>query len=262
MDEVTSEVVEAEALEADLDNIPADLDLGDDLAQGGEEPAVAEAPVAEDPFAAYGGKDLVEAAVKLHQATRDHDGLIQLFVEAGQALGLGVREMEALFQQGRAGEVIAAASAGAEADEDEDRFLTVKELRELEAKRQAEAAAAAQEAQVAAARATVANTFESLGVDPSDPTADLILQLGNKHLAAGRLDAESVSAAVRAGHAEFLSLVDKQAKAYLRAKRDQAAKVPSAPSGAGAPAAAPLPPPKNVDEAIRRVREQMRQQGR
>lgn len=209
---------------------------------------VVEAP--EDPFHAFGGKESVEAAHRLYEASRSEDGVIQLFIEAGRSLGLGLKEIEALFT----GAQVAEEAAVEEIDLDEP--LTMGAWQELQRKQaeatQAQQAAAAQ----ATAKEAVRTTVEALGLDPTDPATKVILQFGDNHIK-GDFSPENVAKAVRQGHADYQAQVERDAQAYLAKKVAAGAAVPKAP--AGTPAAEPAAAePQNTSEAIKLARQRMR----
>lgn len=214
-----------------------------------ETPAVAtDTPAAEveDPFAAYGGKEAIEAAHRMYEASRTDDGVIQLFLEAGQALGLGLKELQTLF-----------ADLGGEVPEepDPDEPVSRREFQETLSKQQ-QAETERQAARVReAASVAVQDTVKSLGLDPKDPTTTLVLQLADKHMK-DDFSAEAISAAIRQGHADYQAQVEKAAQAYLARKQAAAEAVPQAPAGNAAPAESAPAEPKNVTEAIAQVRKQ------
>lgn len=203
-----------------------------------------------DPYEEFGGRDTIEAAHRMYQAAQSEDGVIQLFLEAGRSLGLGLKEMETLFTS-------LTGSGGEEAEEpDPDEPLTVgqwqkfqQEQQQREAERQATAAREA-------ARQVVQATVADLGLDPKDPATKVVLQFGDQYLK-DDLSPEAVAAAVRRGHADYLAAVEQHSKAYLEKKRGQAASVPSAPSGAAAPAEPAPAEPQNVAEAIKIARKRL-----
>lgn len=214
--------------------------------------AVEEVPEVEDPYATWGGKDTIEKAHKMWEAAQTEQGVVQLWLEAGRSLGLGLKQMEELF--GTPG----AASAEAEVEveeEDPDRLLTYREFQELQAKDRQSAAEVQQAAAVETARTTIAETLTSVGVSAKDPTADLILKLADKHMADPTdLSPETVANAVRRGHAEFVALVEAEQQKRIASKVAVAKTIPKAPGGAAAPSAAPESEPRDVAEAILRMR--------
>ena len=234
------------APEATVDDlvVPDDIDLALDEPAG--EPAAPEAGA--DPFADFGGRDVVEQAIRVHQLTQSDEGVVQLFIEAGRSLGLSFDQMEALFR----GEALPAAE-----EEDLDRPITARELREMEEQRAAQAAAARTQEAAATAQRAIQSTVTELGLTMEDPATKLILQYGDKHFDRNDLSPEAVRNAVLRGHAEYQADLDKQARAYLAKKREKAGAVPSAPAGASAPSGESMPEPKDSAEAAARVRKML-----
>lgn len=198
----------------------------------------------------YGGLDAVREAVGLQQAMQTEEGVIDLFIEAGRALGLGVREMEQLFGEGRAG-------GGGEGEEEEDdsRVLTLAEARRLleeEVRGPLHAERMAEQEQ--AARKTVASTLKELGVD-DQRAMQAVLQFGDRYLPQ-QYTTDDVAAAVRRGYEDWVSLMEEQGQKYRQKKAGQKQGVPKKPAGtsAGVP---PYEPPKDLDEAFDRVRQKM-----
>jgi hypothetical protein len=126
-----------------------------------------------DPFEEFGGRDAIVAAKKMHDLAATEDGVIQLFLEAGQAIGLGLKEMQGLFGE---------SDASAEPDEtpDPDEPLTRGEYEALVAKQAATQAEQAKAQQVEAARSVVAATMKELDLDPANPSTQTILNMGDK----------------------------------------------------------------------------------
>lgn len=220
----------------------------------GSEPVVeteALEPVVEepaDPFAEFGGREAIEAAHRLYEASRTEDGVIQLFLDAGRNLGLSLKDMQAFFEaQGGPVEEVE--------EEDLDEPVTRRELREAEQRRQQEAA----EKRAAEQRTQHATVVRSVVADLNVPekSVQAVLALADQHMK-GEPNTESITAAIRAGWADFQAEAQVIADRILAEKREQAAKVPSAPSGAAAPATAEEPEPQNAMEAIKRVRERLR----
>jgi alanyl-tRNA synthetase len=244
-----------EAVTGGLDDI--DIDIAAEVLGNEDvvtEPVVGNEPVApEDPYAAYGGKDTLEAAHKMYQAAQTEDGVVRLWLEAGKSLGLGIREMEQLVTGN-----VERFEAEQPEPEDLDRVLTYREFQEMQQQQMQAAAASQQEQVAAAAKATLQDTFKQLGVDASDPSANLILQLADKYLQGPNdLSPESVRNAVTRGHADFQALVENEAKAYLRKKVATKGALPKSPSGSAAPAAPAGDEPKSIEEAFARVRKQL-----
>lgn len=248
----------------DAESLGETLDSGSETVESGlpgsetveSAPDVPEAPAVEepsDPFSEFGGRDVVAAAHRLYEASRTEDGVIQLFLEAGRNLGLGLDQMQALFEElGGSGQV-------PEDDPSLDEPLTRRELLELEQQRQAaEQQRQAQQLQEFA-RTAVTEALSGLGVDPqTNPATHLILQFADRHRAPDApMTAESIKEAVRAGYADYQAHIEREAQAYLTKKRQAAAAVPKAPAGSGAPAAPAPAEPKNVAEAIKQVRQKL-----
>ena len=210
-----------------------------------------QAPVVEpeDPFAAYGGKDTIEAAHRLYEATRSEDGVVDLFIEAGKSLGLSMKDLQALFGNG------APAPEGEQGPEfDPDEPLTIGQFQELQRK-QAEEQAQREQARIRqVAESAVTSALKELDLDPASPTTRTILGLADPHVKGDYGNPEAVAAAVRTGYAEFQAQVQKEHERYLATKAQQAQQVPQAPAGGAPPSEAPEPEPKDVAEAIKRTR--------
>ncbi len=207
---------------------------------------VNEAPV--DPYASYGGKDAVEAAMRLHQATQTEDGVMRLFFEAGRAMGLPLSAIEQVFRGGPA-----EPAAPAEPEPADDDVITWGQVKQL-LQREVLEPFAQTEAQrtEAAARSAVASVRSELGIE-DEATWAAVLQLGDRYLG-DNLSPDNVRAAVKKGHDDFISLVKANAVKYVQGKVATKAAVPKAPSGGTAPTAAPAEEPKTVEEAIKRAR--------
>lgn len=220
-----------------------------------------EAPAGDDPFAEFGGKDTVQAALKLHQATQSEDGIVQLLIEAAQALNVPLDKVEALFADQPAAPAPAAGEPEYDYDEDPDRPVTLRELREAEAARQQAAQQAAQQAKVEAARQSaskvVADTVTELGLTMEDEAAQIVLTLGNKYLPNGSLDPTVIANAVKRGHADYTALVERERQAYIASKRKAADTVPTAPAGNAAPSTPAPAEPKDTAEAIKIARKRL-----
>lgn len=196
-----------------------------------------------------------QAAVELTKRLQTDDGVIQMFIETGQALGLGFAQLEAMFKESDEATATAAAETGP-ADDDvltwaEARALLQKEVLEPQQR-------AAEQAALASARSTIDATFTDLGVtDETDRQA--ILALGQSHIQDGDFDPEHVRAAVRKGY-ELLEVRKTAAKeAYLAEKLAAGEGVPTNTGAAGAPGGQEPPPaPKDMDEAKARARAQLR----
>lgn len=212
---------------------------------------VAETPAAgetEDPFAAYGGKDAVEAAVRLYEATRSEQGVIDLFIEAGKSLGLSLQQMQGLF---------GVEETPAEEEVDPDEPLTIGQFQEMQRKAQEEAERQEAERVRAVATKALNDTLDALGLKREDPVTQAILQLADQHVNGNYGDYDAVAKAIRQGHADFQALVEQEKAKALQAKHQQAQSVPSAPAGGAPPAEPAEPEPKDVAEAIKQVRKRL-----
>lgn len=208
----------------------------------------------------WGGADTVKQALDWVNWAQTEEGAVDLWVQLGQKLGLGIREMEALFKEGEA-----AGAAGAGVGDEviaDDQVITMAEARKLieQELREKVEAPRTKEQQVTQAREAVSTVLNELGVDDQTDAGD-ILQLGDKYLPAGSMDPKEIAAAVRKGYADWERLVGERAQAYVKKRAELNGGVPKAPAGGGAPANPPPEPPKDVEEAKRRVREKIRAAG-
>lgn len=224
----------------------------------GSESAAPETPVSatetvespaepEDPFSEFGGRETIEAAHRLYQASQTDDGLTQIFIEAAKGLGLSLKDIQSLF------EGMAGPSDAEPEGPDPDEPITWAEFQRLQQEEQQRQAAAQAQAAQESARRAVQSAIKTLGLDPKDPSTELILRQGDKYVN-GDFSPENILEAVRKGQADFLATVQETHKKYLATKETKAA-VPSAPAGNPA-TPAPEPEPQNVAEAIKRTRAQ------
>jgi hypothetical protein len=210
-----------------------------------------------DPYAEYGGADAVKAAVEYHKALQTEDGVWNTFFQTGRALGLGVREIEALFNS-QGGEV--APEPQGPADDDVMTYAEFKRMLEEQVLKPQQEQQRVQAEQVA--HQTINSTIKELGVE-SQEIREAILQLGDRYLG-NDISPANVAAAVKKGHADYLKLVEAERKKYLGEKREQQSTVPQAPRGGSLSSAAAAPTedePKSVAEAIRRSRARRAAQG-
>lgn len=261
MSDVSEPVVEAPAVEAPAAVEPAaEVQPGVVGAPENQEPnaSVPEAPAttpsvpeAEDPFHEFGGREEIESAHRLWQATQTDDGVARLFFEAGQAMGLGLKEMQALF-----GGSTPETPAAAVDERDPDEPLTWGEFQAMtQAQQQAEIERQATQIRETA-KATVQATVSDLGLDPADPSTKVVLQYADQHMK-DDFSPEAIKTAIRQGHADYQAAVQQSAEKYLQTKAAQADGVPSAPSGAAAPAEPAPSEPKNTAEAALIVRRRL-----
>lgn len=207
----------------------------------------------------WGDPTSVDKALEIQRALATEDGLTQLFVEAGKALGVGVDKLQGLF----AVEAPAAPTAPAvEEEEDPDRILTAAEARAMAQKefdrlfgeRQAQSQQQAeQERAVAAVRGAIDSTLSDLKVDPkNEGVTRAVLALADSHLTspADQMNPEKVKAAIRKGYAEYQQQVEAAAKAYIESKAAQHEQLPSSIGGSNTAGSEGTPEPKNVAEGI------------
>lgn len=218
--------------------------------EGGETGVVDNAPV--DPFAEYGGADAVRQAAELHKSLQTEDGVWDMFFQAGRALGLGVREIEALFNAQQA-----EPDAAGPADDDVMTYGQFKAMMEETVTKPQQVRD--QQMAEAMARQSIDSTINALGVQDQG-IRDAILQLGDRYLS-DDISPAAVKKAVEQGHADYLKLVAAERAKYVSDKREQGAGVPKAPAGGStAPATADGQfgeEPKDITEAIKRARQRI-----
>jgi hypothetical protein len=209
-------------------------------------PAAPEPPAWENPFSALDQSE-VERAHRMYQAGQTEEGVIDLFIEAATTLGLSLEQVQALFGDPQ--------EPAEEIDLDEP--MTKGEWLEWQKQQAAVQQQTVQQQQIQVAAQAIDGVAKDLGLDPKDPSFQIVLNLGDQYLPDGSTDPKAVAEAVRRGHADYLVLIEKESKRVLEAKRAQAAAVPSAPAGAAAPAAEPPAEPMNVAEAIKAARKRL-----
>lgn len=198
----------------------------------------------------FGGSEKIEQAVQFFDRGQTEEGVTQLFIEAGQALGLGFKELEALFDANDAATTAAAKAAAAAGPADDD-VMTFAEARALIEK---EVLAPQREAQeqrmVEVARATVADALKD--VPASEHAA--VLALGQPHLADGDFDPTHVRMAIRKGIELLENAKTADREEYLKQKLAEQVATPGSTAGSGAAGAEGTPPPANWEEAKKRAR--------
>jgi hypothetical protein len=199
-----------------------------------------------DPYADFGGRETVEKAHQLHQALQTEEGVWNVFFQAGRALGLGTREIEALFAESQ-GEP----EPEGPADDDVMTFGQFKTLMDETVTKPQQL----REQQLAEdmARTAIDQAVEKLGI--TDPELrEAVLQLGDRYLG-DDISPAAVKVAVEKGFAAYQKLVAAEKAKYTQEKRDGAAGVPKAPAGAPATQVSDFgAEPKNAKEAIARGR--------
>lgn len=210
-------------------------------------------------YADLGDPDVVKEAVELKEMLKSEEGVISLFVESGQALGYGVKELEA-FIDSEVGK--AAVAAVEEPDPDDDLPMTRGEFKaqmdQAIKDRVEKPALERQESdRQRDAKATVDQTLADLKVtDPDEARA--VLAYGQAHLGADDWSPESIRAAVRRGHEELQAQIKKQSQEYLKGKKESKAKQPGSIGAGGSPGGTEPEEAQSVEEAKARVREKLR----
>lgn len=198
----------------------------------------------------FGGAERIERAIAMLDDASTEEGVTKLFIEAGQALGLGFKEMEALFDASDAAtaEAAQAAAAAGPADDDVMTFAEAKKLIEeqvLNPQREAE-----ERRVLATAQATVADALKDVAKE--DHAA--VLALGQPHIADGDFDPDHIRAAIRKGVEELANARTRDREEYLKQKLAELEATPGSTAGSGAPGAEGTPPPTNWEDAKKRAR--------
>jgi len=177
----------------------------------------------------------VKTAAELLSNLQTEQGVISMFYQTGQALGLGAKEMEALFAAG-------SEDPADEIDPDDDEVLTKADLKAALKAQQEQLATASQEAQIEVARGAATNalatTFATLAIADEVEKSEIMIH-GEKYLPAN-VDiptAEQVETAVRKGYDDWNKANEARVQKYLttkRAQRDQSPKTLGENAGAGA----------------------------
>ena len=248
--------------ESEPTDTAVDTPVAEDTAPAAEPVAYEDKPYSEpepaaepsepsDPYADYGGRDVVEQAHRMHQATQSEDGIIQLFIEAGQSLGLGLREIQTLFEGGTL-----EPDEGEAPEYDPDEPITRAEW-DAERQREQDNQQQSQNYMIeATARQAVAATAAELGIDLNDPGSQIILQMGDRYLN-DDLSPQSIKDSMRRGQADYQALVERESQAYLAKKSAAGKTVPGAPSGSAAPSESAGAEPRDTAEAIKIARRKL-----
>jgi hypothetical protein len=209
-----------------------------------------------------GGKDYVE---RLVGSTRTPEGVMALWTQAGQALGLSMDDMNALVQGqplSRSGK--AALAAAAEETEDDDHPITKKELenylREMSERVTAPLEAQRQQDMASAGARTIFQTLDNLGVTNDEDRSDIIMlaeqigkDMGVYEGGPREYDPQALEESIKAAHELFNTRNERRAQDYLKRKRE-ASEAPAG-MGGGSSAAFELPAePKNTAEASKMMR--------
>lgn len=220
----------------------------------------------------WGGEEAVVNAVELQKALGTPEGIHALFLEAGRALGFGDDRIQALFEPGAPLADAAPPTPGAEAAptveellSDPDRVLTAAELKlVLEHERnQARQQEEAENARVATKQAVDAGLSAlNGGKGVEDVDKPLVLTLADRFLTdrfgqpidVSRATPDQIKAAIERGHAEFQSIVKREADRHLQAVADTHNDLPTPLSGGNPSGGGEAVEPSSLDEASRRVR--------
>jgi hypothetical protein len=243
-------------------------------------PAATEPPVApiEDPYAEWGGREVVEDAVNVANALRTETGVRTVIAQGLQALGYSPAQIQAALAGGPAAVEAAVEAAAPTGPADplegyaDDDVVNVSDVRKL-VEAQVAAATAAVTAQVEqqltplqqqvieqqttrAQNAVDSTIFELLQVDGQvDPAlATEVLRYANQHITdATRYDPEAIRNAIISGKAEAEAAIEAAHAAYLRGKAAVKATLPT-PVVAASPGAEAPAEPQSIEEASAEMR--------
>lgn len=242
----------------------AEAAAGSESAAGVAEvtPTAAPAPAAAIPVdwearvKEWGGEDTIADALKIHQALGTETGAAQLLVEAGRALGLTYEQLNSLFGEEEPGTPAGAAGSPPEPDSP----VTYAQLQELLTKTAAPQQAAIQEIMLAGARQVI--EAEVTRLDLGDDR-EMVLDLGSKHLADGDFDPDHIRAAIAKGYDEFNAAVEARMAKKLGTAQQVRDTAPAPLAGGGGSPGGEVTPKefKNLDEAKKAVRDEMRSRG-
>jgi hypothetical protein len=268
----TPEILSTDTVEAPAPTVETDPEaaLLADLSAG---TSATPAPPAEDPFAAYGGREAVEEARVIRDALATETGVRTLIAQGLHALGYSPDQVRAFMENRAVGE---AAAAAAPADplaaiSDED-VVTGAEVKAVVQAAVAQALAGVtgelkaglqpvqqqMEAQrQATAQQTVDGTLvELLGQPPTDPgelkqfqtLATAVLQAAAPYVQADNWDPQHIRAAIQRGHADYQAQLEAAISYRLAQKKAQAAAQPTNIGGATS-GSEPAQEPKDLKEA-------------
>lgn len=240
-------------------------------------PAATQPPVApiEDPYAEWGGREVVEDAINVTNALRTETGVRTVIAQGLQALGYSPDQIQAALAGGPAAveaAVEAAAPADPLADLADDDVVSVSDVRRLvqASIEQATAAVTAKveqqlsplqeqvlSEQTTRAQEAVDNTiFELLQVEGEvDPAlATEVLRYANQYITdQNRYDPTAIRNAIITGKAEAEAAIQQAHDAYLRSKAAVKASLPT-PVVAASPGGETVEEPKSIEEASAQLR--------
>lgn len=234
---------------------PAATESAPAVPEGGQ--IVAPAAGAETPdwntrITEWGGEDNVKAAVSLAEGLKTPEGISNLFVETGRALGLSFDQLETLFA--------AEEAKGKGEEQDPNAPVTFEQLQSLLEKEvkgpQREQLEVAMQAN---ARVVIDTEVERLKLDADEVST--VLEMGSKYLNDGDYDPAAIRSAVNKGYQDYEKLIQTKAEKYLKTKESDRDKSVKPLAGGGTGGGEALAPPKDMEEAKARVRAKLRAAG-
>lgn len=215
----------------------------------------------------FGDPDTAKQAAKIYDALQSEEGVAQLFVESGQALGLGVKELEALFGEGdapaatKSGDASTEEPESGEGSEDDQIAQLQKQIEEL---RQEQTQTVQQQRQ-ATAKAAAQEALSEIGLDPSDKDqseiVNQVLTLGQKHIGENEWAPDKIKSAVKKGHEDLQRVVESQAEQLLAKKKKDRDEQPGSIDGGASPGGEPEEEPQDLKTAKKRAREKFKKSG-
>lgn len=227
-------------------------------------------------------------AVAQYKSLQTEEGIIDAFIQTGQSLGFGLKELERLFVEDAPVETPAVPSAPVVSTAPEPRDpntpLTYAEVQEILAEERAQVDARfEQQTQAEQAReqnafaqkqqvtfAAINDWYEAHGIDQQSEAAAVIARLGEATLAAGEdsyVPAVAVAALDR-GFAAYDGFIESEATAYLKRKAAAGDALPATLSAGGTDTGGEDAAPnygelggKALATAKERVRARLRQSG-
>lgn len=199
-----------------------------------------------------GGRESVEQAVRYLDSLTEEDGQIRAWYSLGQSLGLGIREMQAVFDQDAA----SAATTIPDLDDDEDTPLTKGEVKAMFAQLQQEvldtARAPIEQDRAERASAAIQAAIIAEQVPDDEKARYAIIAFADTYVDANESNPAVLASAIKKGKADWDNLVASQGESYARAKATQSST--AAPLNGGLTGGSEeLPEPKNVKEATARL---------
>lgn len=204
-------------------------------------------------YETLGDRARLEYATRIANALDTDEGKLQLFVEAGQSLGVGYDRLEALFED--------AESKVKEAEKDLERPLTRAELEDILDAEIRQPLARDTEQRTFERNATAINDMlDALGLEDPDMRLS-VLALGNKYVSETESDPRALMNAVQAGYKDYVGMMNGAVQSYVEDKARQAGYAPRPLVGTSPVTGTTRPEPKTMAEAKQRVRERLRESG-